>query len=230
MTGGGVYMPFQNYSITKSKDSIIGSHAVLRKTYFLLSLTLLFSTLTAAFSMSIHARPGFLITIAGMFGLSYLTQKLRYSPWGIAAIFAFTGFLGFTLGPILDIVMRTYANGGQIIMTSLGATGLIFLTLSAYVLTTRKNFSYLGGFLFVATMVVFLGSIASIFLKMPVFSTIISGAFALISSAYIMYTTSEIINGGENNYIMATASLFVSIFNLFISLVQILTAFSGNRD
>jgi modulator of FtsH protease len=177
-----------------------------------------------------HLRPGILITLAGMFGLSFLTQKLRYSPWGIAAIFAFTGFLGLTLGPILDAVMHSYTNGSQIVMSALGATGLIFFTLSGYVLTTRKNFSYLGGFLFIATMVVFLGSIASIFLKMPVFTLLISGAFALISSAYIMFTTSEIINGGEDSYIMATASLFVSIFNLFVSLVQILGVFSGNRD
>lgn len=223
-------MPFQNYSIVNSKESLLKSHTVLRSTYFLLSLTLIFSALTAALSVAVHARPGFLITIVGMFGLSYLTQKLRYSPWGLVAIFAFTGFLGFTLGPILDVVMRTFSNGGQIIMTSLGATGLIFLSLSGYVLTTRKNFSYLGGFLFVATMVVFLGAIAGMFLQMPIFNIILSGAFALISSAYIMYTTSAIINGGEDNYIMATASLFVSIFNLFISLIQILSAFAGNRD
>jgi modulator of FtsH protease len=220
-----------NYSIINSpKESIIGSHSVLRSTYFLLSLTLLFSALTAAFSVAVHAKPGFFITLAGMFGLSYLTQKLRYSPWGLVAIFAFTGFMGYTLGPILSMVLSHFANGGQIIMTSLGTTGLIFLSLSAYVLTTRKNFSYLGGFLFIATMVVFLGALAGIFIKAPVFSLIISGAFALISSAYILFTTSEIINGGETNYIMATASLYVSIFNLFVSLIQILGAFTGNRD
>lgn len=223
-------MPIQNYSIQKSRESILTSHSVLRNTYFLLSLTFLFSAFTAALSMASHIRPGFLVTIVGMFGLSFLTQKLRYSRWGLLAIFAFTGFMGFALGPILDIVMRTFANGSQIIMTSLGATGLIFLTLSGYVLTTRKDFSYLGGFLFVATMVVFLGAIAGIFLKMPVFNIIISGAFALISSAYIMFTTSEIINGGEDSYIMATASLYVSIFNLFVSLIQILSAFAGNRE
>lgn len=223
-------MPFQNYSIAKSKESVITSNTVLRNTYFLLSLTLMFSSLTAALSMATHARPGFLITIAGMFGLSYLTQRLRNSIWGVVAIFAFTGFMGYTLGPILDMMMRTFSNGGQIIMTSLGATGLIFLSLSGYVLTTRKDFSYLGGFLFVAIMVAFLASIAGIFLKMPILNILISGAFAVISSAYILFTTSQIINGGEDNYIMATVSLFVSIFNLFVSLLQILGAFSGNRD
>lgn len=223
-------MPFQNYSITKPKENIIASHSVLRNTYFLLSLTLMFSSLTAFLSMAMHARPGFFITIAGMFGLSYLAQRLRNSPWGVVAVFAFTGFMGYTLGPILDMMMRTFSNGGQIIMTSLGATGLIFLSLSGYVLTTRKNFNYLGGFLFVATMVAMLAAIAGIFLKMPIFNVLISGLFALISSAYILFTTSQIINGGEDNYIMATISLFVSIFNLFISLLQILGAFSGNRD
>jgi modulator of FtsH protease len=223
-------MPFTNYSITKPKENIIASHSVLRNTYFLLSLTLMFSSITAGLSMAMHARPGFFITLAGMFGLSYLAQRLRNSPWGVVAVFAFTGFMGYTLGPILDMMMRTFSNGGQIIMTSLGATGLIFLALSGYVLTTRKNFSYLGGFLFVAIMVVFLAAIAGIFLQMPIFNVIISGAFAVISSGYILYTTSAIINGGEDNYIMATISLFVSIFNLFLSLLQILGAFSGNRN
>lgn len=223
-------MPFQNYSIAKSKESILASNSVLRSTYFLLSLTILFSALTATLSVFMHARPGFLITIVGMFGLSFLTQQLRNSPWGLVAIFAFTGFLGFVLGPLLDVMMRTYSNGGQIIMTSLASTGLIFLSLSAYVLTTKKDFSYLGGVLFIAAMVVFFGGVAGIFLKIPVFSLIISGAFAVISSAYILYTTSAIIQGGEDNYIMATASLYVSIFNLFVSLTRILGAFAGNRD
>lgn len=223
-------MAFHQYTLAKSRSTVLGAPSILRKTYFLLSLTLLFSAIMAGFSLTTHARPGFLITMIGIFGLSFLVQKTKDSPLGILTIFAFTGFMGFTLGPILDIVMRTYANGGQIIMTSLGATGLIFLTLSAYVLTTRKSFSYLGGFLFIATIVVFLGTIAGLFLKMPVFNLLVSGAFALISSAYILYTTSEIIHGGENNHIMATASLFVSIFNLFVSLIQILSAFAGNRD
>lgn len=223
-------MPFENYSIIKSKESVITNHSVLRNTYFLLSLTLLFSALTAAFSLSIHARPGFLITLVGMFGLSYLTQSLRNSRWGLVAIFAFTGFMGYTLGPILDMVMRSFGNGGQIIMTSLGATGLIFMTLSAYVLTTRKNFNYMAGLLFVGMWVVLLASLASIFLNIPVFNAVISGAIALISAAYIMFETSEIIHGGETNYIMATISLYVSIFNLFVSLIQLLSFFAGNRD
>lgn len=223
-------MPFQNYSITSSKENLIASNVVLRKTYFLLSLTLLFSSLTAGFSMATHARPGLLLMLAGFFGLSYLAQRLRNSPWGVVAVFAFTGFMGYTLGPILDMTMRMYANGGQIIMTSLGATGLIFLSLSGYVLTTRKNFSYLGGFIFVASAGLFLAALAGIFLNMPILNILISGAFALISSAYILYTTSAIINGGEDNYVMATISLFISIFNLFVSLLRILGAFAGNRD
>lgn len=223
-------MSFRNYSIAKSKESLVFSNSILRSTYFLLSLTLLFSALTAALSVATQARPGFLITLAGMFGLSYLTRKLCNSPWGLVAIFAFTGFMGYVLGPILSMVMRSYANGSEIIMTSLGATGLIFLALSGYALTTRKNFSYLSGFLFISTMVVFLASIAGVFLNVPIFNLLISGAFALISSAYILYTTSEIINGGENNTILATASLYISIFNLFVSLLRILSAFAGNRD
>lgn len=223
-------MPFENYSIIKSKESVLSTHSVLRNTYFLLSLTLLFSALTAAFSIATHARPGLLITIIGMFGLSFLTQSLRNSKWGLVAIFAFTGFMGYTLGPILDMVMRTFTNGSQIIMTSLGATGLIFMSLSAYVLTTRKNFNYMAGVLFVGVWVVLLGSLASIFLHIPVLNALISGAIALISAAYIIFQTSEIIHGGEDNYIMATISLYVSIFNLFVSLLQLLSFFAGNRD
>lgn len=223
-------MPFENYSVARSRESTLTTHSVLRNTYFLLSLTLLFSAVTAAFSLSIHARPGFFVMIIGMFGLSFLTQSLRNSKWGLLAIFAFTGFMGYTLGPTLDIVMRSFTNGGQIIMTSLGATGLIFMCLSAYVLTTRKNFSYMGGFLFIAFWVVFLAGLASVFLHIPIFTALVSGGIALISAAYIMFQTSEIIHGGETNYIMATISLYISIFNLFVSLIQLLSFFAGNRD
>jgi modulator of FtsH protease len=223
-------MSFQNYSIIKSQDSVLQTHSVLRNTYFLLSLTLLFSSCTAVFSLVTHARPGFLLTLIGMFGLSYLTQYLRNSAMGLVAIFAFTGFMGYTLGPLLDQVLHAYINGRQIIFTSLGATGLIFLSLSGYVLTTRKNFSYMGGFLFIASWVVILAAVGSIFLNIPIFNLLVSGGIALISSAFIMYQTSEIIHGGEDNYVMATLSLFISIFNLFVSLLRILSSFAGNRD
>ena len=170
-----------------------------------------------------------LLMIGGMYGLMFLTHSLRNSPWGILSVFAFTGFLGYTLGPVLNMYIAHYSNGHQLIATALGGTGVIFFGLSGYAVTTRKDFSYMGGFLFVAVMVAFLAMIANIFFQIPAINLAISAAFVLISSGLILFQTSEIINGGETNYISATVSLFVSIYNLFISLLNLLGAFSGRE-
>ena len=214
--------------------SDVSINRVLRNTYMLLSMTLLFSAAMAVYSMSIHFQPsGFaslILFIGGWFGLLFLTQALRNSVWGVVSCFAFTGLAGFMLGPILNMYTTQYSNGGQLVMTALGSTGLIFLALSAYVITTRKDFSFMGGFLAMAACAAFLCSLAGLFFNIPVFQVAISGAFALISAGYMLFTTSLIIQGGERNYIMATVSLFVSLFNLFISLLQILSFFAGRRD
>lgn len=228
-------MKFDNSGTTQvisrsQQQSILATHSVLRNTYFLLSLTLLFSAVTAAFSMSIDAKPNFLLFLGGMFGLYFLVTALRNSAWGILAAFLFTGFMGYTLGPILNMFMHNYANGGQIIMTALGATGVIFLALSAYVLTTRKDFSFMGGFLFAAIMVAFIAGIAAAFFGMPMLQLVVSGAFALLCSGLILFETSQIIHGGQTNYILATVSIYMAVFNLFVSLLQLLGAFGGNRD
>lgn len=223
-------MRFNEITAAGRSESTLAVNRVLRNTYFLLSLTLLFSAGTAVFAMLSNAAPvGILGLLVGMFGLYFLTVWLRNSAWGILAIFAYTGFLGYTLGPILNFYLHHFSNGSQIIGTSLGATGLIFLGLSGYVLTTRKDFSYLGGFITVAIMTAFLVSLGAIFFHLPVLQLIISGAFAVISSAFILYTTSQIIHDGERNYIMATISLYIAIFNLFVSLLQILGLFGGNN-
>jgi modulator of FtsH protease len=148
---------------------------------------------------------------------------------GLVAVFAFTGFLGYTLGPILNMYVLHYSNGAQLISTALGGTGLIFFALSGYVLTTRKDFSYMSGFLFVAVMIAVLAMLANFFLHIPMLNLSISAAFMLVSSGMILVQTSEIIHNGETNYISATVSLFVSIYNLFLSLLNLLGAFSG-RD
>lgn len=214
--------------------SDVSINRVLRNTYMLLSLTLLFSAAMAYYSMSIHFQlTGFASTLlffGGWFGLLFLTQALRNSVWGIVSCFAFTGLAGFMLGPILNMYTTQYSNGGQLVMTALGATGLIFFALSTYVLTTRKDFTFMGGFLMIAASALFLCSLAGLFFNMPVFQVAISGGFALISAGYMLFTTSLIIQGGERNYIMATTSLFVSLFNLFLSLLNILSYFAGNRD
>ena len=212
-------------------ESVLAVNRVLRNTYFLLSLTLLFSAGTAAYATLSNAAPfGFVGLLAGMFGLYFLTVWLRNSAWGILAIFAYTGFLGYTLGPILNFYIHNFSNGAQIIGTSLGATGLIFLGLSGYVLTTRKDFSYLGGFITVAIITAFLIGLGAMLFNLPVLQLVISGAFAIISSAFILYTTSQIIHNGERNYIMATISLYIAIFNLFVSLLRILSFFGGGGN
>ncbi|CEK11158.1 Bax inhibitor-1/YccA family protein [Legionella hackeliae] len=211
-------------------EAVLATNKVLRNTYLLLGMTFLFSALTAYTAFAVNAKPlNPLLMIVGVYGLMFLTHALRNSALGLIAVFAFTGFLGYTLGPILNFYVSNFSNGHQLIGTALGGTGIIFFGLSGYALTTRKDFSYLGGFLFVGVMVALLAMIAGIFFQIPALQLVISAAFVLISSGLILFQTSEIIHGGETNYISATVSLFVSIYNLFVSLLNLLSAFSG-RD
>ena len=212
------------------RESVLAVNSVLRNTYLLLSATLLFSAGTAWFAMASNTAPmNPFATIIVYFGLLFLTNKLRNSSFGIAAVFALTGFLGYTLGPILNMYIHTFSNGTELVLMSLGGTGLIFFALSAYALTTRKDFSFMAGFLFVGALVAFLAGIAAMFFNIPALSLAVSGAFVLISSGMILFQTSLIINGGERNYIMATVTIYVALFNLFLSLLRLLAAFSG-RD
>ena len=219
-----------NVIVGRQSEAILTTNKVLRNTYLLLGMTFLFSSFTAYCGLIFNVKPlNPIIMLLGVYGLMFLTHALRNSPMGLVSVFAFTGFLGYTLGPILNLYITHFHNGPQIVGTALGGTGMIFFALSGYVLTTRKDFSYLGGFLFVAVMVAALGIIAGIFFHMPSLQLIISATFILISSGLILFQTSEIIHGGETNYISATVGLFVSIYNLFISLLNILGAFS-NRE
>ena len=210
-------------------QSVLSTNKVIRNTYILLSASLLFSALMAGVAMATNAPPMGWFMILGYFGLLMMVHAFKNSPLGIVFVFALTGFMGFTLGPILNSVISSFSNGSQIVMTSLGGTGVVFLSLSAYALTTRKNFSYMGGFLAAMAMILFVSIIASMFIQMPMFHLMISAFVMLFASGMILFETSNIIHGGETNYIVATVSLFVSIYNLFISLLQILTALSG-RD
>lgn len=217
--------------ITGHRLSAIQTHKVLRNTYFLLSLTLFFSAITAYAAMAMNAQPpGLVLTLVGMFGLSFLTQYLSRSAWGLASIFAFTGFMGYILGPILNLYIHQFSNGGALVMTALGGTGLIFLALSAYALSSEKDFSFMGGMLFAFGIMVFIGGLLGIFFQAPIYQLIISGLFAMFASAMILFETSAIIHGGEQNYILATISLYMALFNLFLSLLRILSFFAGNRD
>ena len=213
---------------TSARSSVLETNKVLRNTYTLLSMTLIFSGLCAGIAVMTNMQPfGMLITMVGYFGLLFLTSKFANSGLGLVFVFALTGFMGLTLGPIISMYL-TIPNGDQIVMTAMGGTGIIFLGLSGYALTTRKDFSFLGGFLMVGILVAFLAGIASMFLSMPGLSLAVSAMFILLMSGLILYQTSSIIHGGETNYIMATVTLYVSIYNLFLSLLHLLGAFSGN--
>lgn len=219
-----------DYVVVNRKESTLAVNQVLRKTYFLLSLTLIFSAFTAFAAMAgFLPMPNPIFTLIGMFGLMFLARALSDSKWGLFAVFAFTGFMGYALAPLLLMYLHLYTNGGALIMTALGGTGAIFLALSLYTLISRKDFSYMGGLLFVAISAAFIASVVSMFFNIPIFSVLISCAFVLISSGLILFQTSQIIHGGERNYIMATISLYVSLFNLFVSLLNILGFLGGNR-
>ncbi len=220
-------MNFPQSSIARTSASVLSENRLIRNTYALLSMTLLFSAVTAGISMALKLpHPGLIITLVGYFGLLFLTHKLQNSAWGLAAVFALTGFMGFTLGPILSAYL-SLPNGSQLVMTALGGTGIIFLGLSAYALTTRKDFSFLGGFLFVGILVAFLGALAAVIFSLPAVSLAMSAMFVLLMSGYILWQTSQLVHGGETNYILATVSLYVSIYNLFTSLLHLLGAFNG---
>ena len=216
-------------SIARTQPGILEVNKVLRNTYALLSLTLLFSAGSAGLSMALdlpQINP--IITLVGYFGLLFLTSKFSNSAWGIVFVFALTGFMGVTLGPILNFYIHSIHNGGQLVMTALGGTGVIFLGLSAYALTSRKDFSFMGGMLMAGILVAFLASLATLFFPMPGLHIAVSAMFILLMSGMILFQTSEIIHGGENNYILATVTLYVSIFNLFLSLLQILGIFGSD--
>jgi modulator of FtsH protease len=211
------------------QTSTVAINKVLRNTYLLLSMTLLFSGLIAGVSMALNLpHPGLLLTLVGYFGLLFLTAKFRGSALGLAFVFMLTGFMGYTLGPILNAYLAM-PNGGQVVMTAMGASGVIFLGLSAYALTSRKDFSFMGGFLMVGILVGFLAGLGAIFFEMPGLSLAVSAMFVLLMSGLILYETSQIIHGGETNYIMATVTLYVSIFNLFTSLLHLLGAMGGDE-
>jgi modulator of FtsH protease len=202
--------------------SVLATNRVIRNTYLLLSMTLLFSALTAGVSAALALPyPGLIVTLVGYFGLLFLTYRLRDSAWALLSVFALTGFMGYTLGPIVNHYLGL-PNGGQLVMTAMAATAAIFIGLSAYAVTTRKDFSFMGGFLLAGIIVAFLGGLAAIFFEMPALSLAVSAAFVLLMSGLILFETSNIIHGGETNYVMATVTLFVAIFNLFTSLLHLL--------
>ncbi len=216
--------------VTTQSTSVLATNKVIRNTYILLSLTLLFSAAMAGVAMVTNAPPlNPWLTLGVYFVLLLVTNATRNSGFGIVSVFALTGFLGYTIGPIITLYLATYTNGAQLVTYALGATGVIFLGLSGYALTTRKDFSFMGGFLMAGILVAFIASIAAFAFGWHGMSLAVSSMFVLLMAGLILYQTSAIIHGGETNYIMATVTLYVSLYNLFLSLLQLLAAFSGNN-
>lgn len=222
-------MQTQPHYSTKSTnlDSVLSTNKVLKNTYLLLGATLAFSAVTATLSMLLNPPPitGLILTLVG-FGLLFVVHKMADSAKGLPAIFAFTGVLGAALGPMLAVYARI-PGGPALVMQALAGTAIVFFALSAYALNTRKDFSYMGGFLMVGLIIAIVAMIANLFLQIPAMSLMISSVVVLIMSGLILFDTSRIIHGGETNYIRATVSLYLNIYNLFIHLLHLLTALSG---
>ena len=195
---------------------------VLRNTYALLSVTLLFSAVVAwaVISMGLP-RMNFIVMLVGYFGILFAVNRLQNSAWGVLAVFGLTGWLGYTMGGILEMYLRL-PQGSSLIMQALGLTGLTFVGLSAFVVTTKRDFGFMGNFLALGSIAAFLLSLGSFFFNWSTGSLVASGLFVLISGGMILWQTSAIVNGGERNSISATVTLYLSLYNLFLSLLQLL--------
>lgn len=209
--------------VVNAASTSLSAERVLRNTYLLLSATLLFSAACAGTAMALALPyPGILLTIVGYYGLLFAIEKFKTSAWSVALVFALTGFMGYTLGPILSHYIKAVPNGGSVVMTALGVTGGAFLALSAYAVTSRRRFTFMTSFLVVGSITAFLLGLVAIFFHLSGLSLAVAGLFTLLSSGIILWETGEIVNGGETNYVLATVTLYVSIYNLFLSLLQLL--------
>jgi modulator of FtsH protease len=219
---------FQPEEVFQQPTTSVEVSNLIRNTYMLLSMTLFFSAFTAGMAMLIKMPPlHWLLVLIGYYGLFFLTTKLRNSIWGLASVFALTGFMGLTLGPIISLYLKVFSNGSELVMMAFGSTATVFLGLSGYALVSRKDFSFLGGFLFAGILIAFLAGIGAIIFSLPGLSLAVSAMFVLLMAGLILYQTSDLIHGRETNYIMATVGLYVSIYNLFLSLLQLFGAFMG---
>jgi modulator of FtsH protease len=216
------------YDVNTAVDAAVSTNKVLRNTYMLLGMTLLFSAGTAGVSMAMGlSHMAALVLMLVGFGLLFVVNRTADSSKGLLAIFAFTGVMGASLGPMLSYYL-SMPNGPSLVLQALGGTAVVFFGLSAYALTTREDFSFMGGFLMVGLIVALVAMIANIFLAIPALSLTISAAVVMIMSGLILFDTSRIVNGGETNYIRATVSLYLNVYNLFIHLLHLLTALGGD--
>ncbi len=208
---------------TLPAQSVLATNKLIRNTYLLLSATLAFSAIMAGLAMVMNM-PALnpLLTLVAFLGLFFVTAKLRNSAWGLAAVFALTGFMGLTLGPVISLYLTRFSNGHELVMMAFGTTAVMFLGLSGYALTSRKNFNFLGSFLFIGLMVALVGLLVAWLFAIPALSLALSAVVVMLMAGYILYDTSRMVHGEETNYIMATISLYVNIYNLFINLLALL--------
>jgi modulator of FtsH protease len=216
-------------TILQPSQSALSTNRLIRNTYTMLSMTLMFSAVMAGISTAMNMPPiTYLVSIGIAFLLIWFAlPRTVNSTSGLGVVFAITGLMGFALGPLLNVYL-SLPSGGEIVMTAMGGTGAIFLGLSAYALTSRKDFSFLGGALFGGMLVVLLAAIANIFFSIPALSLAISSIVVILMSGFILFDTSRMVNGGETNYLHMTVSLYLNIFNLFVSLLHLLGALSNN--
>ena len=217
------------FAVARPAEAILATNKLIRNTYTLLSMTLIFSAIMAGVSLAVNAPYGLALvcSIAAIVLVWFVIPRYRNSVAALPLTFLFTGLLGFGMGPMLNHYITFFSNGTQLIMTAAGGTGAIFLGLSGYVMTTRKDFSFMGGFLFVGLLVAILASIGALIFSLPGLYLATSAMMVLLMSGFILYDTSKIIHGGETNYVMATISLFLDIVLLFQNLLHLLGAFAG---
>jgi modulator of FtsH protease len=222
-------MNVQRITAARAPQAVLATNKVIRNTYLLLTLTLLTSAVTAGMAMVSGARPVHWILMLVVFiGGPLIINAVRNSVWALPLTFAFTAFMGYVLGPILTFYLNM-PNGGQIVTAAFGTTAAMFLGLSAYALTTRKDFSFMGGFLMVGLLLVLVAIVANIFLQIPALSLTISAAAVLLMSGMILFDTSRMVHGGETNYVIMTVSLYANIYVLFLHLLNLFAAFSGDN-
>ena len=229
-------MQFPNPIATSLGSVATEQHKVLRNTYMMLAMTMIPTVIGAFIGTSInfsfmaeHPIMGSLLMFGAMMGLLFAVTALRNSVWGIVALLAFTFVAGVFLGPILQAALHL-KNGAQLVGMAAGGTGLIFFSLASYATVTKKDFGFMGKFLFIGLIMLVIASLANLFFQVSVMSLVISAIAVLIFSAYILYDVSQIINGGETNYVMATMGLYLDIYNIFVNLLSLLMAFSGEKD
>ncbi len=223
-------MDLQNKAFgARTLDTTLATNKLIRNTYTLLAMTLAFSAVTAGIAVVLNITLPWFITLAGFFGLLFMVHRNAARASALLWVFVFTGFMGLSIGSIVKLYLGL-PNGNELVMTALGGTAAIFLGLSGYALTTKRDFSFIGGFLFAGILVAFLAGLGAMIFSLPGLSLVVSAMFVLLMSGLILYETSQLVHNPNTNYILTTVGLYMAIYNLFLSLLHLFGAFSGSDD